>query len=86
MMEADAQSVTEWPRPLAWFREFLKDELSPYPGRLALVARMVLAATAVMVIFMTFRIPYSLRQASVKRQILHRIFSLFVRSVARTVA
>jgi multidrug resistance protein MdtO len=53
-----AQRVPESPRPLAWFWEFLKDELSPYSGRVSLVARMVIAATLVMIITMTFRIPY----------------------------
>jgi len=37
---------------------FLKQELSPYPGRGALVARMVIASTAVMLITMIFRIPF----------------------------
>lgn len=46
-------------RPLKWFWEFLKHELAPYPGRTATVARMVLAATAVMVICNTFRIPFA---------------------------
>ena len=46
-------------RPLKWFWEFLKQELAPYPGRTATVARMVLAATAVMVICNTFRIPFA---------------------------
>ena len=46
-MEAVAQPVIEEPRPLAWFREFLKEELAPYPGRDKLVARMVIAATLV---------------------------------------
>jgi multidrug resistance protein MdtO len=42
----------------AWFWEFLKNELTPYPGRAWVVARMTIAATIVMVIVMTFRIPY----------------------------
>ena len=42
--------------PRYW--EFLKEELTPYPGRAALVARMVMAATLVMIITMTFRLPY----------------------------
>lgn len=46
------------PRSTAWFREFLRDELTPYPERAALVARMVIAATIVMLITMTFRMPY----------------------------
>jgi multidrug resistance protein MdtO len=40
-----------------WFRDFLKEELSPFPGRATTVARMVLAATITMLIIMTFRIP-----------------------------
>jgi multidrug resistance protein MdtO len=40
-----------------WFREFLTEELRPYPGRAALVARMMIAATLVMIVTMTFRIP-----------------------------
>lgn len=41
-----------------WFWQFLKNELSPYPGRAWVVARMTIAATIVMLIIMTFRIPY----------------------------
>ena len=40
-----------------WFTEFLRQELAPYPGRGAVVARMVLAATLSMIIIVTFRIP-----------------------------
>ena len=57
-MATIAQSVPESPRPLTWLWEFLKEELSPYSGRVSLVARMVIAAIAVMIITMTFRIPY----------------------------
>ena len=57
-MEAVATTVTDWPRPLVWLREFLRDELSPYPGRVGVVARMVLASTVIMIVFMTFRIPF----------------------------
>src|SRR5262249_17723110 len=46
-----------------WFRAWLRDELSPYPGRARLVARMVIAATLVMIICMTFRIPYAFQGA-----------------------
>ena len=52
------QSASAPPRSTAWFREFLKGELTPYPERAALVARMVIAATIVMLITMTFRMPY----------------------------
>jgi multidrug resistance protein MdtO len=62
-MEAVAQPVIEGPRPLAWFWGFLKDELAPYPGRAALVARMVIAATLVMLITMTFRLPFGMHGA-----------------------
>jgi multidrug resistance protein MdtO len=47
------------PQPLTWFWEFLKHELAPYPGRVVTVARMVLAATLVMILCNTFRIPYA---------------------------
>jgi multidrug resistance protein MdtO len=53
-----AQSARAPRRSTAWFREFLRDELTPYPERFALVARMVIAATIVMLITMTFRMPY----------------------------
>jgi len=56
-MVAVAQPLAHWPRGQTWFSDFLKEELSPYPGRLAVVARMVLAATVLLLIFMTFRIP-----------------------------
>jgi multidrug resistance protein MdtO len=51
------------PSSLSWLGEFLKHELSPYPGRTALVARMVIAATLVMLICMVFRIPYAFQGA-----------------------
>jgi multidrug resistance protein MdtO len=54
-----ARGIPDVPRPLTWLWEFLKHELAPYPGRAATVARMVLAATLVMIICNTFRIPYA---------------------------
>ena len=42
----------------AWFREFLKDELAPFPGRGGIVARMVIASTVMMIVTMVFRLPY----------------------------
>jgi multidrug resistance protein MdtO len=42
----------------AWLLKFLREELAPYAGRGALVARMVMASTAVMLITMIFRIPF----------------------------
>jgi multidrug resistance protein MdtO len=42
---------------LRWFWQFLKVELSPFPGRAWIVARMTIAATILMLLVMTFRIP-----------------------------
>ena len=52
-----------------WFWQFLRDELEPYPERVRLVGRMVLAATLVMLICIAFRVPYGFEGA---------IFALFV--------
>jgi len=62
-MVTAAQCVSATPSSLSWLAEFLKQELSPYRGRAALVARMVIAATLVMVICMVFRIPYAFQGA-----------------------
>jgi multidrug resistance protein MdtO len=70
-MATAAQSVSATPSSLSWLGEFLKHELSPYQGRTALVARMVIAATLVMVICMVFRIPYAF-QASIYALIVSR--------------
>jgi multidrug resistance protein MdtO len=53
-----SQTITKPASPLQWFGEFLKQELAPYPGREAAVARAVVAATIVMILTMVFRIPY----------------------------
>src|ERR1700689_1328299 len=53
-----APSAPAAPRSTTWFLEFLRVELTPYPERAALVARMVIAATILMLITMTFRMPY----------------------------
>jgi len=42
-----------WP----WFREFILWEVAPYPGRVNTVLRMTIAATLVMIVVVTFRIP-----------------------------
>jgi multidrug resistance protein MdtO len=57
---AFAHDLPDVPRPFTWLWEFLKHELAPYPGRVVTVARMVLAATLVMIICNAFRIPYAL--------------------------
>ncbi len=62
-MATAAQSVSATPSSLSWLGEFLKHELSPYQGRAALVARMVIAATLVMMTCMVFRIPYAFQGA-----------------------
>jgi multidrug resistance protein MdtO len=53
-----APSAPAAPRSTTWFFQFLRDELTPYPERAALVAHMVIAATIVMLITMTFRMPW----------------------------
>lgn len=53
------------PNPLGFrqFAAFLKEELEPYSGRIALVTRIVVAATLVAGICLTFRIPYGFQGA-----------------------
>ncbi|HUN61695.1 MAG TPA: FUSC family protein [Candidatus Sulfotelmatobacter sp.] len=48
-----ARGTASW----GWFREFIRWEVAPYPGRVNTVIRMTIAATLVMVIVITFRIP-----------------------------
>jgi multidrug resistance protein MdtO len=48
---------------LAWVPDFLREELSPYPGRVAVVFRMVIATTLITIVGMTFRIPYTYQGA-----------------------
>jgi multidrug resistance protein MdtO len=57
-MASFAQTMQGSPKPLVSLWEFLKEELLPYPGRTALVGRVVTAATLAMLITMTFRLPY----------------------------
>jgi multidrug resistance protein MdtO len=58
-----AQSPSEPPTTLAWLGQLVRDELAPYPGRLALVARMTIAATLIMLICMTFDLSYGFQGA-----------------------
>lgn len=53
-----SQTLPKSSSPLVLLKELLKEELAPYPGRAALVARMSIAATIVMLLTMTFRIPF----------------------------
>ena len=62
-MTAVAQTPPARLRTPDWLWAFLKEELRPYPGRGQTVARMVLAATLVMIICMTFRLPYAFQGA-----------------------
>ena len=55
--------VLRWNSLLAWLPDFLREELSPYPGRVALVFRMVVAASLIVIVGMTFRIPYTFQAA-----------------------
>ena len=55
--------VARWNSALAWLRNFLREELAPYPGRGALVTRMVIATALITVVGMTFRIPYTFQGA-----------------------
>jgi multidrug resistance protein MdtO len=48
-----ARRTVSW----SWFREFIRWEVAPYPGRLSTVIRMTIAVTLVMIIVVTFRIP-----------------------------
>jgi multidrug resistance protein MdtO len=56
-MASEAVRLPHSERFSTWFPDFLKKELAPYPGRGALVARTVIAATLSMILIVTFRIP-----------------------------
>ena len=58
-MSTIAQSFPATRTRFAWLWELLKNELAPYKGRTALVARMVTASTLMMILCMTFKIPYA---------------------------
>lgn len=62
-MASTAQALPLSPTDQAWFWHWLREELKPYPGRARLVARMVIAATLVMLICVTFKIPYAFQGA-----------------------
>jgi multidrug resistance protein MdtO len=56
-MASDPIHIPHADRFTDWFPDFLKKELAPYPGRGALMARMVISATLTMILIVTFRIP-----------------------------
>jgi multidrug resistance protein MdtO len=62
-MATAAQSLRYSTSSLSWILDFLKEELAPYPERVGVVARMVLAATLIMIVCMTFRVPYGFQGA-----------------------
>src|SRR5580704_9373916 len=55
--------ILRWNSLLTWLPDFLREELLTYPGRVALVFRMVVAATLITIVGMTFRIPYTFQAA-----------------------
>lgn len=57
-MASIAQALPGLNARATWFWEFLKGELAPYRGRAGLVTRIVVASTLIMIISMTFRLPY----------------------------
>jgi multidrug resistance protein MdtO len=62
-MATIAHSLPQSSGPLSWLERFLKEELAPYSGRGALVTRMTIAATLIMIVCMTFRIPFAFQGA-----------------------
>jgi multidrug resistance protein MdtO len=53
LRQQQARQSASW----LWFREFIRWEVAPYPGRVNTVIRMTIAATLVMLFVVTFRIP-----------------------------
>jgi multidrug resistance protein MdtO len=56
-MENVIAASSKSPGLLRWLRELIREEISPYPGRGVMVARMVIAATLTMILVIMFRIP-----------------------------
>jgi multidrug resistance protein MdtO len=52
-----AQTIQKAPSSWSWIRDFLTEELSPYPGRFGIVARMTFSATLIMIICEALRVP-----------------------------
>ena len=69
-MAAVTPSSSEWARPMPMLRDVLREELAPYPGRGILAARMVVAATLMMLVDLTFGLPdaaYNFRHSRTAR-------------------
>src|SRR6201995_172124 len=62
-MATITQSLPQSSGPVPWMWKFLRQELALYPGRTALLARMTIAAALVMIVCMTFRVPYAYQAA-----------------------
>ncbi len=63
-MASIAQSLPDSSGHSSLLFGWLKGELAPYPGRVQLVARMVIATTLVMIVCMAYRIPYAWQAAT----------------------
>lgn len=70
----------------AWFWQFLKSELAPYPGRAWVVARITIAATLTMIAVMTFKFPFGFLGAIFTFFLSRESPSLTLRSGIRTAA
>ncbi len=81
-MATGVQSLPQSSAPMIWVRQFLKEELAPYPGRAALVGRMTIAATLIMIVCMTFRIQFAFQGAIYALLISRESPRATVRSVA----
>ena len=64
-MSTVAQAIAGQTTSSSWVGKFLKEELSPYPGRYGLVGRMVLATSIVMIVSMTFQLSFAYQGAIV---------------------
>ena len=58
-MASAAQFLDRRTSPLQWLGQFIKEELAAYPGRTAIVARTVVAATLVMIVCETIHVQYA---------------------------
>jgi multidrug resistance protein MdtO len=62
-MATAALTILKQPSTLEWLGQLLKQELAPYPGRTEVVARVVLAATLIMIVCMTLQVPFAWQAA-----------------------
>jgi hypothetical protein len=62
-MATVAQTIQKVPSSWNWIRDFLVEELSPYPGRFAVLARMTISATLIMISCEALRVPEAFQAA-----------------------